>query len=154
MTGVPDTPTVFEIISPDPILAGNDTIRQESTQTMEENFVVGAQSTEDEGVPARDQKMLFIANSANAGAGSFRAGVVTGTQWNDASRGAASVAFGSNNTASGAQSASLGGSANVVAGLNSVCCGGTTHDINATSSNAGIVCGVNNRLDNSDRAFV
>ncbi len=67
-----------------------------------DNFVVGPQTTEGAGT-----KMMFLNNAAGR-QGAFRAGTVSGAQWDLANCGVASAAFGLNTTASGAQSFASG----------------------------------------------
>lgn len=82
----------------------------------------------------RRQPALFINNAAN---GAFRAGEVTGAQWTSANRGAQSVAFGRNNTASGAQSVVGGGDGNTASGIGSFVGAGSS---NVASGNYSVVC--------------
>ena len=66
------------------------------------NFVIGSISMEDVGFTG-DSRMLF-----DKAKGAFRAGTVDAAQWDDASRGVASAAFGTGNTASGENSTAFG----------------------------------------------
>ena len=65
------------------------------TAAIGDNLIVGSQNMNDSGAP-NDSRMFF-----DKGNGAFRAGYVDGTQWDSGSRGASSVAFGNNTTASG-----------------------------------------------------
>ena len=78
------------------------------------NLLGGFQSTEVSGAG-----VFSISNTTSADQGSFRAGVVSGSQWQQSNRGAASTAFGLNNMASGNYSSVLAGQGNTVSGLNS-----------------------------------
>lgn len=75
------------------------------TYKADVDLVFGSSSTEDTGSAGDDARFLFDKSKAAA-----RFGRVNGTQWNDASRGDASMAWGENCTASGAHS-TAGGSA-------------------------------------------
>lgn len=102
----------------------------------------------------------------NKAKGGFRAGSVTGIEWNDAQVGEFSVGFGSNTVASGQSSAALGGSLNVASGTGALVGAGTLNNSTATNSavlggnqntasanNAGIVTGESNTASGS-LAFV
>jgi len=65
--------------------------------------------------------------------GAFRAGEVTGTQWDNTNRGDYSVAMGLDNVASGIGSASLSGSTNDVSGDVSVITGGALNNLDGAS---------------------
>ena len=72
-----------------------------------EDFVFGSSQLDDSGDATEDSRFFFDKSK-----GAFRAGTVTGTTWDDASRGTNSVALGSNNEASGSSTIALGTSAN------------------------------------------
>lgn len=72
--------------------------------SITDDLVFPAQSTEGAGA-----KILFDTSK-----GAFRAGEVSGTQWDDASRGDYSTAFGENNTAVGNHSVISGGQTNEI----------------------------------------
>jgi hypothetical protein len=96
-----------------------------------EDFVFGSPQLADDGNTAHDNRMYFDKSK-----GAFRAGRVTGTEWDDANVGSYSTAMGSgtiasgsysiaiglSNTASGANSAAMGFS-NTASGLNSAVIG-------------------------------
>lgn len=71
----------------------------------------------------------------------FRAGTVTGTQWNSINMGKYSAAFGNNNTANGQYSAAFGNT-NKSGGVASLSCGTTNIAFGANS----FVCGINNNV--------
>jgi hypothetical protein len=71
---------------------------QPSTPNIGRSFIVGSQDMDDSGL-AQDSRMFFDKTT-----GAFRAGTVTGAEWDAASRGANSSAFGDRTTASGAAS--------------------------------------------------
>ncbi|RZK77899.1 MAG: hypothetical protein EOO85_07645 [Pedobacter sp.] len=73
------------------------------------------------------------------GKSAFRAGLVTGTQWDDANIGASSAAFGYNTIASGVNSFAVG-SGNTASGLNSLSYGST----NTSSGFESLAGGFNN----------
>jgi len=110
-----------------------------------DDFVHGSTTLDDAGVVAHDNRMLFDKSAA-----AFRAGSVTGTMWDLASRGSFSAAFGLDNTASGIASFVGGGTENVAAALSSVIAGGgasgSGNTIGATSSLAFIGCGTNHEI--------
>lgn len=81
------------------------------------DFVFGSTSTEDTGAAADDARMLFDKSKAAA-----RLGRASGTQWDDASRGDASMAWGEDCTASGAHS-TAGGSSCTAVGARSIAIG-------------------------------
>lgn len=91
------------------------------------NFFLTGLATTTEGASTRLQ---FQNNSSASDAASFRAGSVTGTDWDAANRGANSAAFGVDNKASGAGSFAAG-SGNVASGAQSVALG-----MSATASSA------------------
>lgn len=66
--------------------------------------------------------------------GSFRAGQVSGIQWDQVNRGLNSVAFGLDNTASGIQSAVGGGTTNIAAAALSTIAGGSNNSVNGDRS--------------------
>jgi hypothetical protein len=71
--------------------------------SIADSLVVGSDQFDDAGGTNRDFRMFFSKVK-----GAFRAGRVTGTQWNDASVGVESAAFGLDCTASGANSFACG----------------------------------------------
>ena len=79
-------------------------------------------------------KTAFIWNPRKA---AIRAGDVTSTQWNDGNVGDYSVAFGSNNTASGGYSGVGGGYGNTASGQYSTVAGGWVNTASNTSSTVG-----------------
>jgi len=84
-------PSVFEAD------AVNNEIQPITTE-IGRSFIVGSQAMDESGV-ANDSRMFF-----DKATGAFRAGTVTGAEWDAASRGANSSAFGDRTTASGAAS--------------------------------------------------
>ena len=85
-------------------------IVQNTTNTAGDHFVFGSTSLDNIAGTDDNRRMFF-----NKTKGAFRAGEVTGTQWNDANVGNRSVAFGHNNIASGTSS-SASGLANTASG--------------------------------------
>lgn len=76
-------------------------IRQGGTPDYDEDFVFGSTQLNDDGV--NQYKMYF-----NVAEGSFRAGRVTNSNWDDTSSGLYSVAFGYNTAASASYSSAFG----------------------------------------------
>lgn len=76
---------------------GNNEI-QPVTADIGRSFIVGSQAMDDSG-PTNDARMFFEKSS-----GAFRAGNVSGAEWDSGNRGVNSFASGLGNTASGAQS--------------------------------------------------
>jgi len=68
-----------------------------------DDFVVGSPQLDDDGDANHDRRMFFDKSKA-----AFRAGFVTGTEWDDANRGLYSVAMGLNTIASGTRSTAMG----------------------------------------------
>lgn len=95
-----------------------------------DDFVFGSAQLDDSGSSNHDSRFLFDKSK-----GAFRAGSVDSTQWDNASRGNHSAAFGSNNTASGSRSFSTG-ITNIASGTNSSVLGGTTNTVSSTNSTA------------------
>lgn len=83
--------------------------------------------------------------------GAYRAGTVTGAQWNDANRGVGSVAMGVNSTASGAQSVVSGGEFNTASGIDSFVGGGNSNTANALEA---IVVGGESNTASGDYSFI
>lgn len=75
-----------------------------------DHMIVGSNQMDDAGGTDRDHRMFYKKST-----GAFRAGRVTGTQWNSANLGARSVAFGDDTTASGADSFACGATASATA---------------------------------------
>ncbi len=94
----PDTTTGIDLLRPDPAFLG---------APASADFLV-ATPLADASTEGAGTKIMFDASK-----GAIRAGTVTGSQWNDTSRGIASVAFGRNTTASAIYSTISGGEANV-----------------------------------------
>lgn len=67
-----------------------------SSDETADDFVFGSDQLDDDGSATHDTRIIF-----DKSAGAFRAGTVTSTQWDSASRGSNSTAFGNNCTASG-----------------------------------------------------
>ncbi len=76
------------------------------TYTSTGDFIVGSYQTGDTGTGNEDSRMYFDKSKS-----AFRAGSVSGTQWDDGSVGDFSVAMGRNATASGQTSVAIHGSA-------------------------------------------
>jgi hypothetical protein len=87
------------------------------------NILFGSQIMADSG-PAGDIRMFLDKNTVGS-EGSFRAGRASGTEWD--TRGVESVAFGLNNSATGARSSALGGSENSASGAVSTIGGGNSN---------------------------
>jgi fibronectin-binding autotransporter adhesin len=113
-----------------------------------DNWLAGPQTTEGAGTRA-----MMINSSTDSGAGSFRAGTVNGTQWNQANRGAQSVAFGLNNTASGAQSGVLSGSGNTAGGAQCAVVGGATNSVATAASGSAILAGTSNSISSANATY-
>jgi ethanolamine utilization microcompartment shell protein EutS len=113
-----------------------------------DNWLAGPQTTE-----GASTRAMMINSSTDSGTGSFRAGTVNGTQWNQSNRGAQSVAFGLNNTASGAQSGALSGSGNTAAGAQCVVIGGATNSTAAATSGSAIIAGTGNQITTSGATY-
>lgn len=123
------------------------------TYKADVDLVFGSSSTEDTGSAADDARFLFDKSKAAA-----RFGRVNGTQWDDASRGDASMAWGENCTASGAHSTAGGssclasgarsiaiGSSNTASGADSIAVGtgNTASGINACAIGSGCTASAN-----------
>jgi len=102
--------------------------------------------------PAASTEGSSTRMSFNVAKSAFRAGVVSGSQWNNSNCGLASVAFGSdttasgdysgvggglNNTASGSYANVGGGESNVASGSNSTVGGGYTNTASGTNATVG-----------------
>ena len=85
-----------------------------------DDFVFGSTQLDNQSGAADDDKFFFDKSK-----GAFRAGSVTGSQWNDANIGLRSIAMGRNAQASGASAVSLG-SHNSASGGSSTAMGGQT----------------------------
>jgi len=70
-----------------------------------DDFVFGSPQLDDNGNTNNDFRMFFDKSK-----GAFRAGIATGTEWDDANRGIYSVAMGRSTIASGARSTAMGSS--------------------------------------------
>jgi len=142
----------------DIVLAGQTVVSQDVERCpIGANFAFGSHSTE-QTVAASNTRMTFVQTSTAPG--SFRAGTVTGTQWNAVNRGDNSVAFGLDNIAQGTNSfasgidnvasgasASAFGNGNTSSGQNSVVGGGQNE---ANAINSAIVAGNDNLCSCSD----
>jgi hypothetical protein len=118
-------------------LVANSTLTNDGTLVQINNATLGV----------NDGPVLFngiIGSTPTSGAGTrsmwipakyaFRAGKISGTQWDDASIGLGSVSFGENNIASGENTIVGGGRNNNVSGTHSVICGGDQNFINGQFS--------------------
>jgi hypothetical protein len=85
------------------------------------------------------------------GKNAFRAGLVSGTQWNDANVGTSSAAFGESNTVSGAGGFASGAANNVGYGWWSSAFGGANVISNASQA---FVAGGNNLVNNGYNNFI
>ncbi len=74
-----------------------------------DDFVFGSDSLDDDADSDHFNRLLFDKST-----GALRSGRATSTQWDSANRGAVSIAFGLDNTATGDQSSVLGGSLNTI----------------------------------------
>jgi hypothetical protein len=109
------------------------------------DYVFGSQSLNDVGLVPTQARFLF-----DKGAGAFRAGRVTSTEWDV--RPANSVAFGLNNQVSGLQGGALSGTSNVAgAGVDVVVAGGTSNTAEGNSS--GVLSGEFNKAKASHSAI-
>lgn len=123
---------------------GSGNIVQDITypaDSYESNFLYGSSSLSQNGIAIEQQKLLFYANSASGASGAFRAGVVTGTQWDLANVGPGSVAFANNNTASASNSGVFSGNANQANATSSGVFTGDSGVINATCDRSAILAG-------------
>jgi len=111
----PTGSSIFESVN-------TDTLIREAANANQYNrdFVVGSPTLDDDGDTAHDVRMLFDKSK-----GAFRAGIVNTTDWDNASRGQFSAAFGANTIASGVGSFSCGSSCEA-SGSNSHAEGDTT----------------------------
>ena len=119
-------------------ISGRQSVRYNTANTTDtDNTVAGPQSLE-----GAATKMFFDPTD-----GAFRAGIVNGTQWDYTNLGTRSLAFGENNTVSGANSAAIGGSSHSIAqtSSDSFIGSGNTNLIANNGSN-GIVAGSNNSI--------
>jgi hypothetical protein len=87
------------------------------------DLVFGSTSLNDIG-PDGNSRLLFDKSKS-----AFRAGFASATQWDDASRGVMSVAFGEDNTADGDHSVVAGGSDSFATGQYAVIGGGENHNV-------------------------
>lgn len=121
-----------------------------------DDFVIGSTQLDDDSGAgtAKDRRMFFEKST-----GSFRAGLVTGTQWDSANRGTGSVAFGRNNTAAQNYSGVFAGNNNNVSvsnsALQSVILGGLSNEIgNSSASDNSSIIGGESGTVNSPNAFM
>ena len=102
---------------------------QNTTNTTADDFVFGSTSLADIAGTNDDNRMFF-----NKSKGAFRAGQVTGAQWNDANVGNQSIALGSNTIASGFVSTAMGnGSVSSSAASTAMGYGTTASGTNSTA---------------------
>lgn len=97
-----------------------------SGESYNSNLLFGGSSISQSGIPGEQQKLYFISDSSVSQQGALSAGVVTGTQWDLANVGQASVRFGTNNTALAVNSSAL--------------CG-HDHNIRSTATNSTAISG-------------
>ncbi|PCI98597.1 MAG: hypothetical protein COB14_07720 [Alphaproteobacteria bacterium] len=90
------------------------------------DFIVGSYQLDDTATGTEDNRMFFDSSK-----GAFRAGTVTGTEWDDGNVGSNSIAFGSGTTASGVFSAAFG-SGSTASGI-----GSTAFGAGSTASGVG-----------------
>jgi hypothetical protein len=117
------------------------------------SFVFGSSSLDDTGVTTAvdedgDYRFLF-----DRGTGAFRAGSVSGDQWDSFNRGRWSVGFGALVTASGTASVSIGMSNSALGDYTSII-GGFGNNIASGSDNSVIVGGNSNDIGNSTHCFI
>lgn len=104
-----------------------------------DSLVFGSSQLNDDGVAGHDTRLLFEKST-----GAFRAGTVTGTQWD--SRGANSVAFGGNTTVAGDYGLSSGQGHSIGSGAtHAVAIGGINHSV-SNSVYSGIISGNANTI--------
>ena len=153
-TGPTGSGACFEDVT-DPVLAGQSVVRQEGVNCpIGSNYVFGSTSTEDTG-SAGDRRVLFIKDDTiNIGRGCFRAGRVTGSEWDAANRGDDSVAFGFDNTSSGDQSGVLSGQGSSCGADSAVICGGLNSCIDGTAVRSFIGGGNNHTCSANECAVV
>ena len=122
----------------------NNVVQTDSAEVAQDtdDFVFGSWKLDDTGSSDNDSRFLFDKSQ-----GFFAAGQVTGSQWDIASRGIQSAAFGVNNTVSGGASAAFG-SGNAVSGDRSFAAGIT----NTVSGDWSAALGSNNTAS-GDHSF-
>jgi|GEM_PF-3248010 len=96
-----------------------------------DDLVFGSESLDDTGMMDNDSRVTFDKSK-----GSFRAGTVDGTQWDEANRGLQSAAFGSNTKAEGASSFATGNESSA-SGVDAVAMGFTNTSSGNRSFSAG-----------------
>lgn len=114
-----DSPTIWNYAN-DTLLPGVNTV-QLNIANPAYNPTANLLFPTTTGEGASNRLMFDVAN------GSFRAGVVTGGQWDTGNRGATSVAMGFNTTSNGAFSTVSGGATNTASGAAAVVAGGTNN---------------------------
>lgn len=114
-----------------------------------DDFVFGSDSLNDDADSDHDNRFIFDKSK-----GAFRAGTVQSTQWDDASRGTQSAAFGRNNQAIGGRSTVAGGDANVIAGTGAQAFIGAGTSNAASGSDASIVGGTSNVSGTAATTFI
>lgn len=113
---------------------------QNTTSTAADDFVFGSTSLANIAGTNDDYRMFYDKSK-----GAFRAGDVTGTQWDDVNVGNNSTAFGYNTTASGGFSTAIGnqtiasGAGSVASGFKSIASGDTSTAIGSVTIASGIV---------------
>jgi hypothetical protein len=117
-----------------------------------DDFVFGSPGLGDTGTASEDNRFFFDKSLF-----AFRAGSVTGTEWNAINRGSGSFAWGLDTTASGDRSFA-GGEENSALALASVVLGGgaagTGSSIDATSNYSVILNGMSNAITTSTNALI
>jgi len=101
------------------------------------NLLFGSDILDSGGIPQYNTKMFFIADTTTPGLGSFRAGTVTGNQWDAGNRGPNSVAFGVNNISSNANTFVGGGNNNSVLGTGAFIGAGGFNNVSGYNSSIG-----------------
>ncbi|MCC7305380.1 MAG: hypothetical protein IT558_03865, partial [Alphaproteobacteria bacterium] len=96
------------------------------------NLIVGSTQMDDAGSAAQDNRLFF-----NKTKGAFRAGISTGTRWDDANIGTGSVAFGNDTQATGSYSTALGNET-LVTGNRSTAMGQYVQVTNSNSMGIGL----------------
>lgn len=111
-----------------------------------DDFVFGSDTLENS-TSAKASRVTFDKSKS-----AFRAGFTTSTQWNDANRGLASVAFGYDNSAAANYSAAIGGRLNTASGSQSSVVSGNSNISSGESSIVG--SGVDNQARAQDSSIL
>lgn len=103
--------------------SSNVTSNANGTQATDD-FVFGSDSLDDSGSADNDSRFMFDKSKS-----SFFAGQVTGTEWDDASRGSYCAVFGYNNTVTGDGGLASGLGHSIPSGSDNATCLGNTNEV-------------------------